>query len=152
MILALLPYNFRRLFTRARISEVLLLALQSALMWPTRPQRKHYVVGVALLSLPSHLQTFVLPIRELCRGLVKAFLPFSIFTFYELVTTGIVIAGLFVQISNHWSGTTGAAVDDCHKVRPHLCIVWEQMLRCCQLFLKICETHGEKNSKSSVFG
>ena len=130
-------------------------ALQSALMWPMRPQRKH---SLSVLPFPPPL---VLPLIESCRGLVKTFLPFlpskrykfSIFTFNEFVAAGVVIAGLFDQVSHqHWSKTTSATVDDCHDVCPHLCVVWKQMLLCCQLSFKICKTNGEENSKSHVFG
>ena len=71
------------------------------------------------------------PVLESYRRLVKTFVPFlispryksPIFTFHGLVTTRIVIAGLFVQISHHhWGGTTGAAVDDSDNVCPHLCM------------------------------
>ena len=56
------------------------------------------------------------------------------FTFRELVAPGIVIAGLFVQFSHHhWGRTTGAAVDHCHNLCPHLRIVRKQVLRCCQI-------------------
>ena len=120
----------------------------SSLKWATRPQQKH--------SLSVLLSPFSIAFARIVPRFGEDFLAvsdfqtvqFCVFTFYELVT-----AGLFVQISyQHWSGTTGSAVQDRHNVCPHLCIVWKQMLLCCQLFLKICETHGEKNSKSHVFG
>ena len=61
------------------------------------------------------------------------------------------MAGLVVQIScDHLSRTTGATVDDCHDVCPHLRVVWKQVLQCRQLSLKICGTHGEENSKPHV--
>ena len=42
-------------------------------------------------------------------------------------------------------------VHDCHDASLHLCEIPEQMLLCCQLFLKVRGEHGEKNSQSHVF-
>ena len=109
-------------------------------------------------TLPS---TFSVPFAQIVPGFSENFIAisdlqtvqFSIFTFHEFVTTGMVVAVFIAQISHHpWSTTTGAIVDDCHDVCLYLRAVWEQVLLCCQLSLKICGTHGEENSKSHVYG
>ena len=129
------------------------LALLSALKWPKRPQRKH---SLSVLLFSSTFSVAFIGIIPRFGEDFRAFsdfqkVQFIIFIFRELLTTDIVIAGLCVRVSHHhWSGTTGAAVDDCDNVCPHLCIVW--MLPCCQLILKSCGTIGEKNGKSCVFG
>ena len=75
---------------------------------------------------------------------------FSIFIFHEFVATGMFVAVFIAQVSHHhWSKAAGATVDDGYDVSRHLCIVWSQVLA---VFLKICETHGEEDGKSHVFG
>ena len=158
MFLALLPRNFQFLFLWVQISGSSLrrvFALQSALVWPMRSQRKH---SLSVLPFPP---PSVLPLTESCRGLVN-FLAvsdfqtaqFPNFAFNEFVAAGVVVAGLFVQVSHHhWSKTTSATVDDSHDVCPHLCVVWKQVLLFRQLSLsRSVGTHGEENSKSLVFG
>ena len=74
---------------------------------------------------------------------------FSLFTFHRFGTSGVVVVVFIAQISHHhWRETTGTTVDDCHNVRLHLCIIWEQMLLCGQFFHKACEAHGEKDGQS----
>ena len=76
---------------------------------------KTFFVGCALPHTFSVTFTYIIPMFGIDFLAVSdsQTVQLSIFTFHELVTTGIVIAGLLVQISyHHWSGTTGAAVDD----------------------------------------
>ena len=74
------------------------------------------------------------------------------FSFYEFVTTSNVTAGLFTQISHHhWSGSTGAAVDDCCNVCPHLCSVLELALLGCQFFLSRSAGHIERSLQQIAY-
>ena len=116
-----------------------------------RPQRERSL-SVLPFSPPS-----VLPLLGSSRDFVKTFFfvpdfqtaQFSLFTFHRFVTSGVVVVVFIAQISHHhWGENTGTTVDDCHNVRLHLCIIWEQMLLCGQFFLKACEAHGEKDGQS----
>ena len=118
---------------------------QSALIWSTS-KRKYSTSDLLLVRL----------LLESYQELAKTFLSFLISkrkNSSSLLSrtrhVGIVIVELFAQILyHHCSGITCAAVDDCDNVRPHLCIVWEQMELCCQLFFKVCFTQRKKNRKS----
>ena len=101
----------------------------------------------------THPSTFSVAFARIVSGFGEDFLAvsdfqtvqFAIFTFHEFVTTDITVAGLVVQISHHHrSRTTGAMVDDCDDVCPHLRVVWKQVLLCCELSLSasqdLCDT------------
>ena len=99
------------------------LALQSVLMWPKRSQREHSLSVLLFHPLPF---AQIMPRfgEDSLAVSGSQTVQFSILTFDELVATGIVIAGIFIQTSHHhWSKTTGATVDDCDSVCPHLCVV-----------------------------
>ena len=147
MILALLPHNSQRLFPWARISGGPPLGS---------------VIGSDVANAPT-TQTFF------CRCCSSTHLQCCLYSNHAEVWWRLSCSFhlQFLRTRHYWhrdgwphrsnfhhhrSGNTGAAVDDCHNVRPHLCTVWEQMLLCCQLFLKVCGTHAEKISKSHVFG
>ena len=109
---------------------------------------------------PTRPSTFSVALAQIVPGFgenlpavsVLQTVQFSIIPFHEFVTTGMVVAVFIAQFSHHhWSKTAGATVDDCYNVSLQLCIVWEQVLLRCQLFLKICGAHGDQHSQSHVF-
>ena len=100
-------------------------------------------------TLPS---TFSVAFARIVSGFGQHFLAvsdlqtvqFSIFTFHGFVTVGMVVVVFIAQSSDHhWSKTAGATVDDCYDVSFHVCLIWEQVLLCCQLFLKWGTWRGE---------
>ena len=63
------------------------------------------------------------------------------------------VTGIIVQISHQSrSEATGTAAESFHNVCPHLRILREQMLLCCQLSFEVCGTHGEEDGKTNVLG
>ena len=128
------------------------LALQSALMWPMRPQRKHLCMFCPSVHLQCCLPKPRIGDETFCRFNLNFRTVHFIFTFHEHVTICIVIMRLFGQIANHhWSGTTDAAVNDCHNMRPLLHNVWKHMLLCCQLFFKMYRTQERKMASACLW-
>ena len=77
------------------------LALQSALMWPTRPKTKTFFVGVALPPTFGVVFNRTMPKLGEHTLAVSDFrtVQFSSFTFRKLITHGIVIACHLIQVS-----------------------------------------------------
>ena len=158
MFLALVPCNFQHLSFRCRFrGSSIKVSLGSAICSDVA----NASTAETFVVSPNLSSTFSIAFARIVLGFRENLLTvsdlhtvqFSIFTLHKLVAPGTVVAVFIAQTSHHHvSKTAGATANDSYYLSLHLCIVWEQVLLCCQFFLKICRTHGEENSKSHVFG
>ena len=110
--------------------------LQTALMWPMRPQRKH---AVAVLPFPP---PFVLSLIRSCRGLVK--------TFYNSPSSPSTSSSLLVSWLLASSFKFPIIIGAGPRVRL-ICAKSGNKCCCADNSLKISKTHGEESSKTHVF-